>query len=163
MDGEIVELNHHNDPEGLLIALDSTSHPNYLGDITVIDNILRGMVACVVIRIGEVGDKKITPMEASAADRQGCIDAANCIAGNNQKFSLVEGWTGEPLAQFVRDRTGLGHNEAPEVVIAHALAEMVLSIYQKVSAGLAEEAIAEQINHEINSMCLLMLGVASNE
>ena len=157
------KLNHHTDPEGLLIAAAEASHAGYLGDVKVVDGLLRQLVAGVIDRFGEVSEGNIESSAAAAADRQACLATTNILAGNDRKYKPVANWNGQALANFIQARTRIGENDDAVTVIAHSLAELVLSVYQELGAEGEQEEAGKKINGAIHSTTMMMLGVESND
>lgn len=157
------KLNHHNDPEGLLIAASEASHSGYLGDIKVVDGLLRQLVSDVIDRYEKVSAGEMEAAQASASDRQACIATASILAGNDRKYKAVAGWNGQPLADFIQSRTKVGEGDDAQTVIAHALAELVLSTYKELGSDDETEVSGSKLNASIHATTMMMLGVESND
>lgn len=157
------KLNHHTDPEGLLIAVADASHSGYLGDIKVVDGLLRRLVSGVIARFGDASEGKIEQSDAAASDRQACLATANVLAGNDRQYKPIASWNGQALADFIQARTRIGDGDDAVTVIAHSLAELVLVVYKELGSDGEEEASGEKINSAIHSTVMMMLGIESND
>lgn len=133
--------------------------PYYLGDLDVVDALLRGLVSGVVGRYGEVSKGELNSAAAFEADLLACVELGAILAGHSSDYYPANGWTGEPLAAFIRARTGEHADVAPADVLAGAVAHMVLDVYKTLGLGVGEKLMSERINETLGIVTLLMLGV----
>ena len=99
------ELNHHNDPAGLVrSAKQANSDLPYLGETDVVDRILRELTSGVLDRFDRVGHGLLTPSEAADTDRAECERLGLAFAGGDAGFAIVPSWNTGGLAQRVRGK-----------------------------------------------------------
>lgn len=162
------KLNRHNDPTGLIASLKSVSGPKpYLGDISVIERIIRTFSVGVLERYDEVGHGVLTPADAANADGDECLRMGKVFAGQDNAYTPVADWSGSGLANFLRDEM---EREIPEEQddarqIASAFGVLVHGIYDVLRqvSQLTEEDIQTRLTAQIKPFARLMLGVGRHE
>lgn len=163
------ELNHHNDPSGLLRSLAAAAGDRpYLGDVDAIDKILRELVGGITYRFAEVGRGNLTPQEAADADRSECERLAAIFDGQDEGYAAIQHWNGEGLANYLRNRMAesLPADEDDEAVIASAFAVFVHGIYSlinKAGEGMSEEELKARMEDHVRAFSWALVGMESNE
>lgn len=164
-----MELNHHNDPTGLVqSARQATGDLPYLGDTEAVDRILRELTAGVLDRFDRVGHGLLTPNEAAEADQSECERLGKAFTGGDAGFQVVPGWSTGGLASSVRSKMAesLNVGEADDQVLAQAFAVFVHHIYDQLNltgAGGSEAELQDGLNENIRSFTWLLVGLDSNE
>jgi hypothetical protein len=160
----VAELNHHNDPTGLAASAKAAGKATYLGSQELTDRLVRSFVADVMSRFDQVGQGRLVPNDAAAADRAGCEKLADIFLGNDKSFEPVKGWNGKPLADFIRSRMySAVQDEDDRSVVAQAFAVLVHHVYDAIRAGESEAKMIDDINGAIKSLCWTLHGVEVNE
>lgn len=159
------ELNHHNDPTGLLQSAGEASSGQYLGDQAVIDRLLRDFAAAVMSRFERVARGLLTPEDASEQDKALCFHMARIVLGKEPGYQPQRDWSEKALPMYVRAvmAASIQVNEDDESVMAQCFALLAHSIYDQIRAGGNDAAIAVEINNAIKSMTWLLLGVEQYE
>lgn len=164
-----IELNHHNDPTGLLqSARQANSGLPYLGDTHAVDKILRELTAGVLDRFDRVGHGLLTPNDAAAADQAECVRLGTAFTGGDAGFAIVPGWSTGGLANRVRDKMAetVKAGETDDQVLAQAFAVFVHHIYDQLNVagnGGSEAELQDGLNENIRSFTWLLVGLDSNE
>lgn len=164
------ELNHHNDPTWLLhSARAAAGDKPYLGDLEVIDAIIRQFVAGITERFERVGMGLLTPNSAAEADKAECIRLGGVFTGADSTYTPMPGWTDGGLANYVRNRMheSVTPDEPDNEVVAQAIASLVHSVYSMIGeVADLDEPTQEQmakLNDHIRSLTWLLAGIESNE
>lgn len=163
------ELNHHNDPSGLLHSLSEAGGDRpYLGDVDAIDKILRELVGGITYRFAEVGRGNLTPQEAADADRSECERLAAIFDGQDEGYAAIQNWNGEGLANYIRSRMAeaVPADEDDETVIAQAFAVFVHGVYGvigKAADGQSEEDLAASLQDLVRAFSWTLVGLESHE
>ena len=163
------KLNMHTDPSGILASLrDATDGRPFLGDIAVVEGLLRHFAAEVFTRYDEVGHGVLTPEDAANADRAECLRLAGVLCGQDPTYAPVRGWTGKELADHLRNRMerDLVPDEDDQQLVAQALATLVHRLYDVLrhgAGGAQEAAILEETEAAVRSMALALVGVVGND
>ena len=159
------QLNHHNDPTGLLQSAKQASAPNYLGNLELVDRLVRSFVADIMSRFDEVSMGRMVPNDAAAADQADCFKMADIFAGKDQRFSPVPGWNGKALADFIRQRmySAVQGGEDDRSVIAQAFAVLAHHVYEAIRADADENKMIDQINDAVRSLAWTLHGIEVNE
>lgn len=164
------ELNHHNDPTWLLHSIKAASGEKpYLGDMEVIDAIVRQMVSGITDRFDRVGMGLLTPEKAAEADKAECLRLGAVFTGGDPTYAPMPGWTDAGLAKYVRERMheSVHPGEPDAEVVAQAFASLVHSVYAMIGeVADIDEPTQEQmdkLNDHIRSLVWLLAGVESNE
>lgn len=162
------ELNHHNDPSGLLRSLEAAGDRPYLGDAGTVEKILRDLVGGITYRFAEVGRGNLTPQEAAEADRGECERLAAVFDGQDDRYAAIEHWNGEGLANHIRGRMAeaVPDDEDDELVIAQAFAVFVHGVYSVIAQageGQSEEDLAASLQDLVRSFSWVLVGLESNE
>lgn len=164
----MAELDRHTDPSGLLESLKAaTDGRPFLGDAHAVEKMLRQFISRVLERYDEVGHGILTPNDAAKADSEECLALARVFCGMNADYASVQGWTGKPLADRLRQRMArdLVPDEDDVQVVAQALAVLVHSIYDLLrSAGDGDDsAMMQQAEASIRSLAMALVGVVGND
>jgi hypothetical protein len=163
------ELNHHNDPAGLLRSLEGAAGElPYLGDVDAIDKILRDLVGGITYRFAEVGRGNLTPQEAADADRAECERLAVIFDGQGEGYAAIQNWNGEGLAKYIRSRMAesVPDDEDDETVIAQAFGVFVHGVYGvigKAADGMSEEDLADSLQDLVRAFSWTLVGLESHE
>lgn len=163
------DLNLHTDPSGLLAsAREANDGRPFLGDITVVEGLLRQFASEVFTRYDEVGHGVLTPEDAANADRADCLRLAGVFCGQDAAYAPVRGWTGTPLADSLRNRMerDLVSDEDDEQIVAQAVAVLVHRLYdvlRAVNDGASEAAAMAETEAAVRSMALALVGVVGND
>ncbi|WP_443698726.1 hypothetical protein [Pseudomonas sp.] len=163
------ELNHHNDPTGLVQSANQANNGlPYLGETDVVDRLLREMTAGVLDRFDRVGHGLLTPGDAADADGAECQRLGTAFAGGDPAFAIVPGWNTGGLAQRVRSKMSesVQAGEPDAAVLAQAFAVFVHHIYDQLNItgnGGTEAELQDGLNENIRSFTWLLVGLDSNE
>ena len=163
------EMNMHTDPSGLLESLRAaTDGRPYLGDLPVVEKLLRDFAGEVFTRFDEVGHGVLTPHEASSADRDECLRLARAFCGLDPAYAPVREWSGKPLANHLRQHMAhsLAESDDDVDVVAQALAVMVHRLYDVLRAGndgASFSALSQQTEAAVKSMAMALVGVVGND
>lgn len=162
-------LNMHTDPSGILASLrDATDGRPFLGDISVVEGMLRRFASEVFTRYDEVGHGVLTPEDAANADRAECLRLAGVLLGQDAAYAPMRGWTGKELADHLRNRMerDLVPTEDDAQLVAQALATLVHRLYDVLrqgNEGAPESALMEETAAAVRSMALALAGVVGND
>ena len=163
------ELNHHNDPTGLVqSARQANSDLPYLGDTDAVDRILRELTAAVLDRFDRVGLGLLTPDAAADADRAECERLGLAFAGQDQSFAVVPMWNTHVLPERVRVKMAetIQSGEPAASVMSQAFAVFIHHIYDQLNvtgSGGTEAELQDGLNENIRSFTWLLVGLDSNE
>ncbi len=163
------EMNMHTDPSGLLESLRAaTDGRPFLGDIAVVERLLRVFASEVFTRYDEVGHGVLTPLDAANADRVECLRLARVFCGKDAAYAPVRGWTGQQLADHLRNRMerDLVSDDEDEQIVAQALAVLVHRLYDVLRAandGAPEDAVKAETEASVRSLALALVGVVGND
>ncbi len=164
------ELNRHNDPTWLLHSARAAAGDRpYLGDLDVIDSIVRQFVADIADRFERVGLGLHTPDSAAEADKAECIRLGGVFTGMDETYEPMPGWTDGRLARYIRERMHetAATGEPDAEVVAQAFASLVHSVYAMIGeVATLDEPTQEQmakLNDHIRSLVWLLAGIESNE
>lgn len=163
------ELNMHTDPSGLLESARAANDGRpFLGDVQVIQKMLREFASNVFTRYDEVGHGVLTPDDAANADRAECLRLAAVFCGQDGAYAPVREWTGKPLADHLRER--MARDLQPEdddvKLVAQALAVLVHRLYdvlRAASAGAPDDALMQTTEAAVHSMAMALVGVVGND
>ncbi len=163
------ELNHHNDPTWLLHSVRSaTGDKPYLGDLSVIDGIVRQFVAGILERFEKVGHGIMTPLDAANMDKAECTRLGELFCGADATYEPVRGWTDGGLAGYVRGRMNetVSPDEPNASVLAQAFAQLAHTVYGVIGSSAAEDGLERHqsaLEDAIRSLTWLLIGAESNE
>jgi hypothetical protein len=164
------ELNHHNDPTWLLHSARAASgNRPFLGDLEVIDAIVRQFVAGITERFERVSIGLQTPQDAAETDKAECVRLGGVFTGADQTYAPLPGWTDAGLAAYIRERMHetAATGETDSEVVAQAFASLVHSVYGMIGevADLDEptQEQMDKLNDHIRSLVWLLAGIESNE
>lgn len=163
------ELNTHTDPSGLLESAKAANDGRpFLGDMQVVDGMLRRFAAAVFERYDEVGHGILTPDDAAGADRQECLRLARVFCGQDPAYAPVREWTGKGLADHLRERMerDLQPSDDDVQIVAQALAVLVHRLYDVLRHGsddAPQAALMEETEAAVRSMGFALVGVVGND
>ena len=163
------QLNRHTDPTGIVASLKAANDGRpFLGDLGVVDRLLRQFAAGVFERFDEVGHGILTPNDAASADRAECVKLAAVFCGADPSYAPIRDWTGPQLADHLRAR--MAHQIQPDEddasVVAQALAVLVHGLYDILRMSGGEErpkVLQQQAEAAIRSMGFALTGVHGND
>ena len=162
-------LDRHTDPSGLLAsARAATDGREFLGDIQVVERLLRRFASDVFTRYDEVGHGVLAPNDAADADRAQCLKLAGIFCGQDDAYAPVQEWTGKPLADHLRQRMArdLVPTDDDVSVVSQALAVLVHRFYDALRAvndGQPESAVMQDVEFGVRSMAMALVGVVGND
>lgn len=158
------QLNHHNDPTGLLASAKQAANAGYLGDRELVDRLVRDFAGGVMNRFDQVGDGRLTPNDAAEADKAECQRLARVFLGQDPQYAPQPGWNGSGLAMYVRVRMKEAvQPEDDESVLAQVFAMLAHVIYDQIRNTTDAAKMAEQINEAIRSLSWLLLGLEQHD
>lgn len=166
------QLNHHNDGTGLAASARNATGPlPYLGDLNVIDGILRKLTKDVTDRFAAVSHAQMSQPDAAEADHAECIRLGEVFDGQDADYTVIEHWNGDGLATYIRQRMSetVQPAEDDEQIITQAFAMFVHQIYGAIAAMPADPDEVEQaelagtLDDNIRSFTWLLAGIESNE
>lgn len=138
----------------------------YLGDVAVLDGLIRQMTGRIFERYQLVGVGEITRDAAVQADKEECHQLARILIGQNEGYGAMSGWTDGGLADYIRSRMKEAvHDEDDVSVVAQAVAVFVHGIYRHIGRIEAdnEKEVQAALNEDIRSFVWLLVGLESNE
>lgn len=163
------KLTMHTDPSGLVESLKAAHDGRpYLGDLSVVEGLLRRFASGVFERYDEVGHGVLTPSDAANADRAECLRLAAIFCGNDAAYAPVREWTGQQLADHLRHRMerDLEPEEDNHRLVAQAMAVLVHRLYDALrdaNDGEPEGAVMQDVEASVHSMAMALVGVVGNE
>lgn len=150
------------DGSGLIAAVRAATGERYLGDLKVIDSLLRELAAGVLNRYNEACNGVLTPSQASTTDQAECLRLAGIFVGNDSNYQAVKNWTGRPIADYMRRHFAnqIEVSESDVHVLSQIIALFVISIYQDVSMELAESELMQSIKSNMEALRLTLIASA---
>ena len=161
----MTELNHHNDPTGLIQSAKTANTTLYLGSISVVDSLLRDFVSSIMSRFERVGNGELTPQDASERDKALCKQYASIFLGQQQGYQAIPDWNASALPMYVRIKmkNAIQTQEDNNSVLAQCFALLVHTIYNQIRKQASAEKMSEAINEHIKSLTWLLIGLEEGE
>ncbi len=126
----------------------SQKHENYLGDVSVVDAIVRMFIwSCLNRR------KLVTVNEdASAQDLQDCLRTASIFLGQDPNYTPMKGWN-EPghIDTFIAERLNVS-GETPQEVVAGLFTKLLCDIYDLVNYSVQPDTLPEQWTFQVDGI-----------
>lgn len=158
------ELNHHNDPGGLMRSLhERSSGKVHLGNMGAIDDLVRKFVFDIIDRFDKVGAGVLTPNSAAEADKAECVRLGKVFAGQDDNYTPLADWNGKRLADHIRWVMGgtIQADDPDEGVIAQLFAVLVHSVYSEIK--ILKDSTGDALNQLISSTVLTLIGLRPHE
>jgi hypothetical protein len=163
------KLDRHTDPSGLVASLNAaTDGRPFLGDLVVVEGLLRQFASDVFTRYDEVGHGILTPNDASNADRAQCLKLAGIFCGQDPAYAPVREWTGAQLADHLRNRMerDLQPEDDDAKLVAQAMAVLVHRLYdvlRHANDDVPERELMDEAEGAVKSMAKALVGVVGND
>lgn len=147
------------DESEMMAATGAAAGEHYLGDLKVIELLLKELAAGVLNRYNEACIGVLTPSQASTADQEACLRLAGILVGNDSNYQPVNNWTGRPIADYMRRHFSnqIEESESDVHVLAQIIALFVIRIYQDLHKELTESELMQQINSNIQVLCQTLM------
>lgn len=159
-------LSSHTDASGIVESLRAAGDGRpFLGDMAVVDGLVRGLAGDVLTRYDEVGLSVLTPEDAANADREQCMKLAAVFTGADPAYAPVRQWTGTPLADHLRQRMEhqLQPDDNDQALVAQAFAVFVHSLYDLLREAGPVDELQETLQAGVRSFTMALMGVTGND
>ena len=140
----------------------------YLGDLETVGQIVRAFVGGICDGYAEVASGTRVAAEASAANRAECVRLGRVFAGEDDGYTTVGAWNGQPAVDFARSvmPDHLPEGGTPAETMAQVMAVLCLRVYE-VLGMFAEDDDEESARDALDGACedwtRLLLGLPAQD
>ena len=143
-------------PTALELEIPKLQEDAFLGDIQVIDALVRTFIAGVCGRHAAAGEGASSREEAIAGDRAACEEMGKILAGQDDRYVPLSPWhTGGELAAYVKATLAANNyrivDTDPADVLAAACMILLQDVYKAIQMSLDNAADAE-VRDRIDSL-----------